>query len=89
MQQIIINNKILSFVTDGERFLLLRNNFEDLSHGGDFWSVVTGSVEGGEDYSEKNFLAFVDNEDIVLNEEHIDFEWLNLNEFIKKINGEV
>lgn len=44
---------------------------------------------GGEDHSENNFLAFVKKEKVVLNEEHVDFEWLNLNDFIKKINWDL
>lgn len=116
-----MNKKILSFITDGKKFLLLRNNSEDPAHGGDYWFTVTGSVEadestdeavrrevteetdleifeildlkwssiyswGGKDYSENNFLSFVKKGKVILNEEHIDFEWLNLEDFIKKIN---
>jgi 8-oxo-dGTP pyrophosphatase MutT (NUDIX family) len=44
---------------------------------------------GGEDHSENNFLAFVKKEKVVLNEEHVDYEWLNLNDFIKKINWDL
>jgi len=103
-----------------KKFLLLRNNPKDPSHGGDYWFTVTGSVEadesienavrrevkeetnlnvseildlkwgsvyswGGKDYSENNFLVFVKKEKVVLNEEHVDSEWLNLNYFIKRI----
>ncbi|MEM4230668.1 MAG: NUDIX domain-containing protein [Candidatus Pacearchaeota archaeon] len=116
-----MNKKILAFVCDGEKFLLLRNNSEDPSHGGDCWFTVTGSVEsgesvldavkrevkeetnldaaeifdlkwgsiyswGGEVHSENNFLVFVKKGKIILNEEHVDFEWLNLDDFIEKIN---
>ena len=116
-----MNKKILAFVCDGEKFLILRNNSEDPSHGGDYWFTVTGSVEanesledavkreveeetnlniseifdlkwgsiyswGGEDHSENNFLAFVKKGKVILNEEHIDFEWLGLDDFIEKIN---
>ena len=119
-----MNKKILAFVCDGEKFLLLRNNSKDLAHGGDYWFTVTGSLEadesiedavrrevkeetnlnvseildlkwgsvyswGGEDHSENNFLAFVKKEKVVLNEEHVDSEWLNLNDFIKKINWDL
>jgi len=115
-----MNKKILVFIYNGERFLALRNNPEDPSHGGDFWFTVTGSLEigeskedavkreikeetnlnvseifdlnwgsvyswGGEDNSEKNFLALVKKEKIILNKEHIDFEWLNLDDFVQKI----
>ena len=116
-----MNKKILALVCDGEKFLLLRNNSKDPVHGGDYWFIVTGSVESdesledaikrevkeetnlevseifdlnwgsiyswrGEDHSENNFLAFVKKGKIILNEEHVDFEWLNLDDFIKKIN---
>jgi len=116
-----MNKKILAFICDGKKFLLLRNNSKDPTHGGDFWFTVTGSVEvdesieetvkreikeetnlevskifnlnwgsiyswHGEDHSENNFLAFVKKEKVILNEEHVDFEWLNLDDFIRKIN---
>ena len=35
---------------------------------------------------EINFLSFVKSGEITLNEEHSQYEWLNLDEFIKKIN---
>ncbi|MBM3233920.1 NUDIX domain-containing protein [Candidatus Pacearchaeota archaeon] len=116
-----MNKKILAFVYDKERFLLLRNNSEDLSHGGDHWFTVTGSIEkdenekeavkreikeetnldvkeiidlnwasiyswDGRDHKEKNFLAFVKKGKIKLSQEHVDFMWLKLNDFIEKIN---
>ncbi len=116
-----MNKKILAFVCDGEKFLLLRNNSKDPTHGVDYWFTVTGSVEtdesleeaikrevkeetnleilwifdlkwgsvyswGGEYHSENNFLAFVKKGKVILNEEHVDSEWLKLNDFIKKIN---
>lgn len=119
-----MNKKILTFVCDGKKFLLLRNNSKDPTHGGDFWFTVTGSVEvdesieetvkreikeetnlevseildlnwgsiyfwHGEDHSEDNFLSFVKKEKVILNEEHVDFEWLNLDDFIKKINWDL
>ena len=119
-----MNKKILAFVCDGEKFLLLRNNSKDPAHGGDYWFTVTGSVEadesiedaarrevkeetnldaseifdlkwgsvyswGGEDHSENNFLAFVKKGKVILNEEHVDSEWLNLDDFIKKINWDL
>lgn len=38
--------KILTFiVNDNKKILLLHNNYEDLSHGGDIWYTVTGSYE--------------------------------------------
>ena len=43
-----MNKKILAFICDGEKFLLLRNNSRDLTHGGDYWFTVTGSVESDE-----------------------------------------
>ncbi len=119
-----MNKKILLFVFNGEKFLLLRNNSKDPTHGGDYWFTVTGSVEadesmddairrevkeetnlniseifnlkwgsvyswGGEDHSENNFLVFTGNNKVILNEEHVDFEWLSLEDFIKKINWDL
>ena len=116
-----MNKKILAFICDEKKFLLLRNNSADLAHGGDYWFTVTGSVEknesfnesvkrevkeetnlnvseifdlkwgsiyswSGEDHSENNFLSFVKKEKVILNEEHVGFEWLNLEEFIERIN---
>jgi ADP-ribose pyrophosphatase YjhB (NUDIX family) len=43
-----MNKKILVLVYSGEKFLLLRNNSEDLAHGGDYGFTVTGSVEADE-----------------------------------------
>jgi len=119
-----MNKKILAFVCDGKKLLLLRNNSQDPAHGGDYWFTVTGSVEstesvedavkrevkeetnldvseifdlkwgsvyswGEEDHSENNFLAFVKKEKVTLNEEYVDSEWLNLDDFIKKINWDL
>jgi len=116
-----MNKKILAFVFDGEKFLLLRNNSKDPAHGGDYWFTVTGSIEanesikdavirevkeetdlevteildlkwnsiyswGGENHLEKNFLTFVKKERVILNEEHIEAEWLKLEEFVAKID---
>lgn len=119
-----MNKKILAFVCNGEKFLLLRNNSKDSAHGGDYWFTVTGSVEanesiehavrrevkeetnldvseifylkwgsvyswGGKDHSENNFLSFVKKGKVILNEEHVDSEWLNLDDFIKKITWDL
>ena len=35
---------------------------------------------------EQNFVTFVKSGKVILNEEHSNYEWLNLDEFIKKIN---
>jgi len=43
-----MNKKILAFIYDGRKFLALRNNSKDPSHGGDFWFSATGSLEKGE-----------------------------------------
>ncbi|MCR4284651.1 MAG: hypothetical protein NUV97_01240 [archaeon] len=40
-----MNKKIISFITNGKEFLVLRNNLKDPAHGGD--------------HLESNFLAFV------------------------------
>ena len=38
--------KILTFiVNENKKILLLHNNYEDLSHGGDIWYTVTGAYE--------------------------------------------
>jgi hypothetical protein len=34
-------------------------------------------------------MAFVDNGEIILNEEHVDSKWLSLNNFIEKINWDL
>lgn len=41
---------------------------------------------GDEICEEHNFISFVNSGDILLNEEHSKYEWLNLDEFINKIN---
>jgi len=116
-----MNKKILAFVFNGKKFLLLRNNPKDPSHGGNYWFTVTGSVEknedemeavkrevkeetnldvkeivdlswtsvyswDGEDHKEKNFLVFVKKGKIILSQEHVDFEWLELDDFVERIN---
>ena len=116
----IKTKKILSFITNGELFLILRNNSEDPKHGGDFWFTVTGGVENNEDdlsavkreikeetnlnvkeiiplnwgscyeidgvtCEEHNYLSFVDDKTINLNEEHIDYSWVILPELINQI----
>jgi len=40
----------------------------------------------GELCEEQNFIAFVKSGEVILNEEHSDYQWLSLDEFIKKIN---
>jgi len=119
-----MNKKILAFVCDGKKFLALRNNSQDLKHGGDFWFTVTGSVENGEneisavkreikeetnlevinmldlkwgsvyvwdnkEFNEKNYIAFVKGGSIKLNNENIDYEWLELGDFVKKIKWDL
>lgn len=114
-----MKHKILSFVVCNKKLLALRNNPHP-QHGGDFWFVVTGSVEEneeninavkreileetgliskeilplnygsiykcGEDIcKELNFVSFVDSKKVMLNEEHIQYKWLNLPDFIKII----
>lgn len=41
---------------------------------------------GGEEYRERNYLALIKRGKISLNEEHIDFEWLDLKKFVKRIS---
>jgi len=43
-----MKQKILSFVVYNGKFLALRNNSKSIKHGGDFWFIVTGSVEDKE-----------------------------------------
>ncbi len=114
-----MKQKILSFITDGKKFLALRNSpYEQEKHGGDFWFTVTGAMENSEsreeavkreikeetgldvkktfdmnwssryrwfdeDCEEHNFLSLVKHTDkIILNEEHTEFKWLSLDNFI-------
>jgi len=119
-----MNKKILAFVCDGKRFLALRNNSQDPSHGGDFWFTVTGSIEkdenekgaikrevkeetdldvkdvldlnwgsiypwGDQNHQEKNFIAFVKDGKVRLSEEHTEYEWLILRDFIKKLKWDL
>ena len=112
--------KILAFVKSGNKYLALRNNPEDPKHGGDFWYVVTGNVEKGENleeavrreimeetglaadfiyeleltnqfeydkqlFEEYCFLAEVSSDQVVLNNENIDYQWLSPDDFIRKI----
>jgi|TARA_B100001964_G_C13948625_1_gene472265 8-oxo-dGTP pyrophosphatase MutT (NUDIX family) len=46
-----------------------------------------GSVYNwGEDTCEElNFISFAEQEEISLNEEHVEFQWLDLNDFVKRI----
>ncbi len=52
----VIKNKILVLVyrrfNENLKFLALRNNPKDPRHGGDFWYVITGGVEGTESLEE-------------------------------------
>ena len=115
----MMKNKILAFITNGHKFLALRNNSEDIANGSDYWFVVTGSVEeesfedavkrevkeetsldvkkilnlntssvyewSGEKFHEYNYLAFVTNDKVRLNEEHTEFKWLDLEDFLNMI----
>jgi len=116
-----MKNKILSFIFDGEKFLLLRNNSKDPSHGGDYWFTVTGEIEKNEtsedavkrevkeetnlfvekifplnwgsvylwkneECKEMNFLSYVNNEEVLLNEEHSEYKWVDFESFIKEIH---
>ena len=37
------------------------------------------------EYEEHNFIAFVGNGDVKLNEENVDYKWLDLDDFVSKI----
>lgn len=112
-------NKILTFIVNKDnKILLLHNNYEDLSHGGDIWYTVTGAIEECDKdivdtvkrevkeetnidikesiyqnvklkYTNRNidcieyvYVSYIDKYDIKLNEEWIDYKWLNIDEFI-------
>ena len=112
-------NTILTFIiNEDKQILLLHNNYEDLSHGGDIWYTVTGAVEDCDKdivdtvkrevkeetnidvkesiyqnvklkYTNRNtdcieyvYVSYIDNYDIKLNEEWIDYKWLNTHDFI-------
>ena len=116
-----MKRKILTFVVNDGKLLVLEmtKHPEHAPEGG--WFVVTGGVEEnesskdavarevleetgidieeiislnwgsiyewlGELCEEQNFIAFVKSGEVILNEEHSKYEWLNLDEFIKKIN---
>jgi len=114
-----MRKKILSFIFRKGKFLALRNNPHP-EHGGDFWFVVTGSVEkgesnedavkreikeeinlntekvidlnqsstyewNGEQCKEENFLSFVKQGEISLNEENVEYRWLDLEDFVNLI----
>ncbi|MBS3083540.1 NUDIX domain-containing protein [Candidatus Pacearchaeota archaeon] len=116
-----MKKKVLSFITDGKKFLALRNNpSEPEKHGGDFWFTVTGGVENEEgfedavrreileetslkvknvfnlnwgciykNHNEENeehyYLAFVSPGKIILDVEHVDYEWLSFPKFLNRI----
>lgn len=40
----------------------------------------------GKEFIEANYLSFVNETEITLNEEHSDYKWLDLDDFIKKID---
>lgn len=48
------------------------------------WKSIYSWMNG--EHSENNFLAFIKEGKIILNEEHSDYEWLSLDNFIKKVN---
>jgi 8-oxo-dGTP pyrophosphatase MutT (NUDIX family) len=50
-------------------------------------SLNWGSIYNWRDelYEELNFLSFVKPEEIILNEEHSKFDWLDVDEFIERI----
>lgn len=54
----------------------------------DTFDLNCGSIYSwaGKDYSERNFLAFVLKGDVKLSVEHVDFNWLSLKRFVRRIN---
>jgi len=42
----------------------------------------------GEEFKEMNFLSFVNEDKVILNEEYSNYKWVDLEEFIKEINWE-
>ena len=42
-----------------------------------------------EECHEKNFIVFVKEGEVKLNEEHIEFEWLELNDFVERIGWDL
>jgi len=40
----------------------------------------------GRECRERNFISFVDNENVILNHENIEYEWLALDDFIKRVS---
>jgi len=54
----------------------------------DLFSLNWGSIYdwNKNTYKELNYIAFVEDGEVVLNEEHIEFEWLKLDEFVKRIS---
>lgn len=113
--------KILTFIVNQDsKILLLHNNFNDLSHGGNIWYTVTGAMEKNDTnlletvkrevkeetnldvinsmylnvvlkYNIKDilceeyvFISFVDNNSIILNEEFIEYLWLDIDDFLSR-----
>lgn len=48
MEDVLHTKKILSFIVNNNRLLLLKNNSVDPKHGGDFWYTVTGGFNSKE-----------------------------------------
>jgi len=78
-------------VEQGETFedAVIREIFEETSlKVNSILDLNWGSIYNwqNQDHEEKNFIAFVEQNKINLNEEHVDFEWLRLDEFIDRLN---
>ncbi len=78
-------NKILTFiVNEFNELLLLKGSPKDPQFNKSFWYVVTGGYEG-KDCTEYAYISFTNKDNVVLNEENIDYRWYNLDDFIKRI----
>lgn len=74
--------KILTLIRNKEgKYLLLHNNYEDITHGGDIWYVVTGAVEEY-DKSLKDAVIREVNEETNLNV----LKTYNLNTVLRYVN---
>lgn len=78
-----MNKKILVFIVKKNNLLLLRNNFEDPKHGGDFWFTVTGSIEKGENEEQAIKREVKEETNLEINE-IFDLNWASIYEWNKE-----